>query len=286
MKLFITGGAGFIGSNLAKHALHMGYKVVNLDKLTYAGNLSSLEPISSDPNYAFVHGDLCDHKLLDAIFCEHRPDAVLNLVLSAYTQPLAARMEGAFGVPYAPLHSAFTVPEIDRVYASIAETFGIQWGNEFDGWRNKAIELEGRARKELRGLRFVILPGVDMPAAVTHYLASFGMAPLLLVIEDFHNEDIIYAKSLKALGFDPAVCRMMNIDRDIEIVQSMKPDICIGGIPDRIESNKDFPVAEEMGDFFGVTGYERTVGLLDRLFTVLETGQTGGRMDMYGPAPL
>ena len=84
MKLLITGGAGFIGSNLVKHALNMGYKVVNLDKLTYAGNLSSLDSISHDPNYAFVHGDICDHALLDSLFREHQPDALLNLAAESH----------------------------------------------------------------------------------------------------------------------------------------------------------------------------------------------------------
>ena len=83
-KLLITGGAGFIGSNLVRYSLEQGYGVVNLDKLTYAGNLSSLEAVSANPDYVFIQGDICDRGFLDAVFLEHRPDAVLNLAAESH----------------------------------------------------------------------------------------------------------------------------------------------------------------------------------------------------------
>ena len=62
MKIFVTGGAGFIGSNFIRHVLALGkaYRIVNFDKLTYAGNLANLESVSGNPNYSFVKGDICD----------------------------------------------------------------------------------------------------------------------------------------------------------------------------------------------------------------------------------
>ena len=62
MKLLVTGGAGFIGSNFVRHMLakHADLKIVVLDKLTYAGNLQNLAPVAADPRYAFVRGDICD----------------------------------------------------------------------------------------------------------------------------------------------------------------------------------------------------------------------------------
>jgi dTDP-glucose 4,6-dehydratase len=62
MKIFVTGGAGFIGSNFIRYALGTGknFVVVNYDKLTYAGNLSNLESVACSPNYQFVKGDICD----------------------------------------------------------------------------------------------------------------------------------------------------------------------------------------------------------------------------------
>ncbi len=62
MKIFVTGGAGFIGSNFIRHVLSLkkGYKVVNFDKLTYAGNLANLESVADNPDYSFVRGSICD----------------------------------------------------------------------------------------------------------------------------------------------------------------------------------------------------------------------------------
>jgi dTDP-glucose 4,6-dehydratase len=67
MKILVTGGAGFIGSNFIHFLLHSGkdYQVVNLDKLTYAGNLENLSDLSQSPHYEFVRGDICDGKLVD-----------------------------------------------------------------------------------------------------------------------------------------------------------------------------------------------------------------------------
>jgi dTDP-glucose 4,6-dehydratase len=68
MKIFVTGGAGFIGSNFIRHvlALGKGYSIVNFDKLTYAGNLANLESVASNPNYSFVKGDICDAAAVEA----------------------------------------------------------------------------------------------------------------------------------------------------------------------------------------------------------------------------
>jgi dTDP-glucose 4,6-dehydratase len=68
MKVFVTGGAGFIGSNFVRYVLNLrqGHTVVNYDKLTYAGNLANLDSVSGDPNYRFVRGDICDAAAVEA----------------------------------------------------------------------------------------------------------------------------------------------------------------------------------------------------------------------------
>jgi len=66
MKILVTGGAGFIGSNFILYTMekYPSYKIVNLDKLTYAGNLENLKSLEANPNYTFVHGDICDEKVV------------------------------------------------------------------------------------------------------------------------------------------------------------------------------------------------------------------------------
>ncbi|MDR1514741.1 MAG: dTDP-glucose 4,6-dehydratase [Synergistaceae bacterium] len=84
MTLLVTGGAGFIGSNLVKYAVGLGHKTLVIDKLTYAGNLSSLDSVRDDEAFTFVRGDICDRGLLDSVFEEYRPDAVLNLAAESH----------------------------------------------------------------------------------------------------------------------------------------------------------------------------------------------------------
>jgi len=85
MNLLITGGAGFIGSNFIRHILNKypGYKIINLDKLTYAGNLSNLRDIENNPRYGFVRGDICDRKLVNFLVSK-RPDAILNFAAETH----------------------------------------------------------------------------------------------------------------------------------------------------------------------------------------------------------
>lgn len=84
MKLLVTGGAGFIGSAFVRMAVRHGDTVVNLDKLTYAGNLENLEPVARDPRYRFVRGDICDAPLVESLFAEEKPDAIVHFAAESH----------------------------------------------------------------------------------------------------------------------------------------------------------------------------------------------------------
>jgi dTDP-glucose 4,6-dehydratase len=82
--LLVTGGAGFIGGNFVLGAVADGQHVVNLDKLTYAGNLDTLQPLEGNPRHVFVQGDIGDRALVGRLLAEHRPDAIVNFAAESH----------------------------------------------------------------------------------------------------------------------------------------------------------------------------------------------------------
>jgi len=84
MKLLVTGGAGFIGSCFVRHILnkYSDYKVINIDALTYAGNIENLDDVKSNPNYEFVHGNICDKNLVRELISQ--VDCVINFAAESH----------------------------------------------------------------------------------------------------------------------------------------------------------------------------------------------------------
>ncbi|MEG0579734.1 MAG: dTDP-glucose 4,6-dehydratase, partial [Niameybacter sp.] len=84
-NILITGGAGFIGTNFVKHMLNTyDYTIINLDALTYAGNLENLRNIEEHPNYTFVRGDITDAELVEGIFNQYNIDTVVNFAAESH----------------------------------------------------------------------------------------------------------------------------------------------------------------------------------------------------------
>jgi dTDP-glucose 4,6-dehydratase len=80
----VTGGAGFIGGNFVLEAVGKGIRVINLDALTYAGNLDTLASLDGNPDHVFVHGDIGDRALVSRLLAEHQPDAVVNFAAESH----------------------------------------------------------------------------------------------------------------------------------------------------------------------------------------------------------
>jgi dTDP-glucose 4,6-dehydratase len=114
MRVLVTGGAGFIGSAVCRHfILELGYEVVVVDKLTYAGNLDSLAPIASSARYAFEKLDICDADGLRAIFSKYRPDAVVHLAAESHVD---RSISGSNVFVQTNVVGTFTLLEASRAY--------------------------------------------------------------------------------------------------------------------------------------------------------------------------
>ncbi len=132
MKLLVTGGAGFIGSCFVRTALTENWadEVVNLDKLTYAGNLENLEPVADHPGYKFLQADICDGDEIERIFTSESPDAVIHFAAESHVDRSihspAPVIQTNFNGTFALLEAArkhkiarFVHVSTDEVYGSI-----------------------------------------------------------------------------------------------------------------------------------------------------------------------
>ena len=86
MKIIVTGGAGFIGGNFVHHMVNKypDYEIINLDLLTYAGNLETLKPVEDKPNYKFIKGDIADRKFIFDLFEKEKPDVIVNFAAESH----------------------------------------------------------------------------------------------------------------------------------------------------------------------------------------------------------
>ena len=132
MKILVTGGAGFIGSAFVRLLIaETDHRVLNLDKLTYAGNLENLAPVDGSDRYRFIHGDICDGPLVDSILAEERPDAMVHFAAESHVdrsilspEPvIQTNFRGTFTLlDAARTHklSRFVHISTDEVYGSLA----------------------------------------------------------------------------------------------------------------------------------------------------------------------
>jgi dTDP-glucose 4,6-dehydratase len=129
MKLLVTGGAGFIGSAFVRMAVgELGFYVVNLDNLTYAGNLENLAPIAGREGYRFVHGDICDAALVASILADAQPDAIVHFAAESHVDRSILSPEP---VVRTNIHGTFTLLDAARrhgigrfVHVSTDEVYG------------------------------------------------------------------------------------------------------------------------------------------------------------------
>ena len=116
--ILVTGGAGFIGSCFVRQCIaEQTVRIVNLDKLTYAGNLDSLRSVEDDPRYVFVHGDIADQATVDRVFAEHQPTAVVHFAAESHVD---RSIEGPEAFVRTNVQGTFVLLDAARRYAGVS----------------------------------------------------------------------------------------------------------------------------------------------------------------------
>nr|WP_321459168.1 dTDP-glucose 4,6-dehydratase [uncultured Vibrio sp.] len=138
MKILVTGGAGFIGSAVIRHIISKtSDSVINVDKLTYAGNLESLSQVESNERYTFEQIDICDRSALDKVFAQHQPDAVMHLAAESHVD---RSIDGPAAFIETNIVGTYTLLEAARSY----------W-NELDSNRKSAFRFHHISTDEVYG---------------------------------------------------------------------------------------------------------------------------------------
>lgn len=181
MRLLVTGGLGFIGSNFIRQMLeeHPEDSIVNLDKVTYAGNPENLRDIAGDPRYTFIRGDICDQDLVGSVFREHQIDAVVHFAAESHvdrsiedasvfvrTNVLGTHvlLEEALGCGV----ERFVHVSTDEVYGSIRSgSF-----REIDNLNPSSPYSASKAASDLLARSYYITH--DLPVIVTRCTNNFG----------------------------------------------------------------------------------------------------------------
>ncbi|MFV0447965.1 MAG: dTDP-glucose 4,6-dehydratase [Vibrio sp.] len=138
MKLLVTGGAGFIGSAVVRHIINNTQNsVINVDKLTYAGNLESLTSVADNERYVFEHADICDKAAMERIFTQYQPDAVMHLAAESHVD---RSIDGPTAFIETNIVGTYTLLEATRSY----------W-NELDSERKAAFRFHHISTDEVYG---------------------------------------------------------------------------------------------------------------------------------------
>jgi len=115
MKIIVTGGAGFIGSAVIRHLIkNTDHQVLNLDKLTYAGNLASLKEVEGSDRYRFMQADICDRNAVDQAFASFKPDAIMHLAAESHVD---RSIDGPAAFIQTNIIGTYTLLEAARSYA-------------------------------------------------------------------------------------------------------------------------------------------------------------------------
>ncbi|ELQ6036433.1 dTDP-glucose 4,6-dehydratase [Cronobacter sakazakii] len=260
MKILVTGGAGFIGSAVVRHIInHTQDRVVNLDKLTYAGNPESVASVANSERYAFEQVDICDRAALDRVFKEHQPDAVMHLAAESHVD---RSISGPADFIETNIVGTYTLLEAARAY----------WSS-LDEQRKAAFRFHHISTDEVYG----DLPHPDEwheSAALPLFTETTAYAPSSPYSASKASSDHLVRAWLRTYGLPTMVTNCSNNYGPYHFPEKLIPLVILNAL-----EGKRLPIygkGDQIRDWLYVEDHARA------LYTVVTQGQIGETYNIGG----